>query len=80
VLLLTETDRERARHVAERVTARMREQLGLEVRFGVAAFPAEEVTLSGLLDRAEDDLDAAGKWTPSLVEEQAGAEPTAIST
>ncbi len=53
LMLLPETDRERADRVVKRVSAAADERLGLDLVSGVVTFPAEEVTLAGLLERAE---------------------------
>ena len=59
VALLPETDGREARAIAGRLKAAAREQLGVGLRCGLASFPDEEVTFSGLLDQAEARLRAA---------------------
>ena len=56
VLMLAETDSKRARDVARRLEDRAQESLGVGLQTGVATFPHEEVTLAGLIKRAESDL------------------------
>jgi hypothetical protein len=56
VLMLAETDSKRARDVARRLEVRVRELLGVGLQTGVATFPLEEVTLAGLVKRAESGL------------------------
>lgn len=52
LLLLPETDAERAEKVVRRISSKAREELGLDLKTGTAEFPTEEITLTGLLDRA----------------------------
>ena len=56
VVLLPHTGAVGARHVAERLAATATERWGLEVRSGIATLPEQEVTFSGLLERAESAL------------------------
>jgi hypothetical protein len=60
VVLLPEADRERAEEVLARIHDAVGRELGLELRAGVATFPDEELTLSGLLERSEDQM--AADW------------------
>jgi len=55
-LLLAETDRHRAEQVVARLAERAETELELSLRVGIASFPEEEVTFSGLLSRAESEL------------------------
>ena len=55
-LLLTESDGSRAGQVVAQVTERVRDVFGAGVDVGVASFPDEEVTLTGLMKRAEARL------------------------
>ncbi len=57
--LLPETDIEGAQVVAEKVTAAGSERIGTDVRAGVAVFPEDEVTGSGLMAEAEEALSFA---------------------
>jgi hypothetical protein len=59
VLMLAETDSQRAWDVARRLEDRVQESLGVGLRTGVATFPHEEVTLAGLIKRAESGLAAS---------------------
>jgi len=52
VLLLPEVNSQEASQIAQRLQLAARESLGLDIQVGKAAFPEEEVTLSGMLDRA----------------------------
>jgi hypothetical protein len=61
VLLLPETDGARAGQVVARISAAARERLGLEVIAGTVEFPAEEITLTGLLERAEERMKSQPK-------------------
>lgn len=54
VLLLPETDRANAERMAARLRARCGEKLGLAIDVGVANFPQDELTFSGLLARTKD--------------------------
>ncbi len=56
VLLLTEASRDRAEEVVRRLAQQAQEELGLSLHTGIASFPDEEVTFSGLVSRAMDDL------------------------
>ena len=56
ILLLPETDGERAEELAARLASRVEQELGLSLRIGTAAFPSDEVTLSGLVERAESSM------------------------
>ncbi|PKN81047.1 MAG: hypothetical protein CVU47_08385 [Chloroflexi bacterium HGW-Chloroflexi-9] len=59
LLLLPETPIEGAQVVAEKLAAAAQEILGVEVRCGIAAFPDDEVTSSGLMREAEEALEFA---------------------
>jgi GGDEF domain-containing protein len=56
VVLLPHTGAVDARHMAQRLTAAAAERWGLELRSGIATFPDQEVTFTGLLERAESAL------------------------
>lgn len=56
VLMLAETDSRRARDVARRLEDRAQKSLGIGLQAGIATFPDEEVTLAGLIKRAEGAL------------------------
>jgi len=56
VVLLTESNRDRAEEVARRLRDRVKDELGLALKTGIATFPDEEVTFSGLLERSEADM------------------------
>ncbi|MGH7128710.1 MAG: hypothetical protein ACREIV_09075 [Planctomycetaceae bacterium] len=58
-LLLPEAEDNRAREIAGRIAAAAAEELGLELRIGTASFPAEEVTFTGLMERAEAGMQPA---------------------
>jgi hypothetical protein len=53
VVLLPETDRTAAEEVVQHLNATVKSTLGLKLRIGMSTFPDEEVTLVGLLKRAE---------------------------
>lgn len=57
--LLPEADRQQAAAIAEKLAASAREKLGIDLKIGLSVFPEEEVTLVGLLDRAEASLGTA---------------------
>jgi hypothetical protein len=57
VITLAESDREKAWEIATRLHSSLRSELGLDSRFGIASFPSDEVTLTGLLLRAETELE-----------------------
>ena len=69
VLLLTETDRQRAKQLVQNLRARAEENLGLSLHIGLSTFPDEEVTFAGLLERAESNMRTA-------VAESNGQRPT----
>jgi hypothetical protein len=58
VVLLPETDGNAARQAAQRLAGEAERRWGLELRWGIASFPDQEVTLDGLLERAEAELQA----------------------
>ncbi len=58
-LLLPETGIEGAQVVAEKLAVAAQEIIGGEVRCGIAAFPDDEVTASGLMREAEEALEFA---------------------
>jgi hypothetical protein len=53
LVLLPETDRAAAEDIVRQLNASVKTALGLKLRVGVSTFPDEEVTLVGLLQRAE---------------------------
>lgn len=61
VLFLTETDGDRAQMVCENVVSQVEAFTGCQVRSGIASFPDEETTLTGLLSRSEADLDSSNR-------------------
>jgi hypothetical protein len=65
VALLPETSRENAEKVAGRIAAEGKESLGLELRVGLSTFPDEEITLVGLLERAEFQMRGRGSHSAS---------------
>jgi hypothetical protein len=60
VWLLAETDRRSAHSAVNRVAEAARRRWNLPLRYGIASFPDEEVTLEGLLERAERELRGPG--------------------
>ncbi|HUT11662.1 MAG TPA: hypothetical protein VMY42_14270 [Thermoguttaceae bacterium] len=56
LLLLPETDREQACQAARRLEKAAQEKLGVDLDFGCAVFPDEEITFVGLLERAEANV------------------------
>jgi hypothetical protein len=56
LVMLPEADSQRAQHMADQLATELRETLGTAFRTGIAAFPHEETTFSGLLERAEAAL------------------------
>ena len=59
IILLPETDRERAVEVARRLKARAQECLGLDLEMGLASFPEESITLESLVQQAEARMSTA---------------------
>jgi GGDEF domain-containing protein len=59
ILLLPETDQEQARAVMSQVASRAERDLGIRLRVGMAAFPRDELTLTGLVEHAEADMSTA---------------------
>lgn len=53
VLMLPETTREQATQMIQRVSRRINSQLGFRVESGMADFPTDEITWSGLIEAAE---------------------------
>src|SRR5687768_6671935 len=60
IVMLSESDRERAEAVMQRLAHRVHHELGLELRLGAASFPEDELTLSGLVERAEAEMREPG--------------------
>jgi hypothetical protein len=60
-ILLPESDRGRAERVLANIAAALSRDLDLKVRTGVATFPDEETTLSGLIERAQSQLKDTAK-------------------
>ena len=59
IILLPETDRERACETIRRLVSLANEELGIELYVGLATFPDEAVTLESMLEIAEDRTMAA---------------------
>lgn len=58
IILLPETDREVATEIANKLSARFREELGLASRIGLSTFPDEAVTFESLLKQAESTINS----------------------
>lgn len=58
VVMMPESDRQFASDTIKRVQELAADELGLTVSAGIAAFPSEERTLVGLLDRASSEMDS----------------------
>ena len=58
VLLLPEVDGVKADDIVNRINEAIEEEVGVSLRVGKAVFPDEELTLSGMLDRAVNDMKA----------------------
>ncbi|MDH3718746.1 MAG: hypothetical protein OES79_11560 [Planctomycetota bacterium] len=58
LLVLPERSSEQADEVTRRLAERVQNELGLRLRIGTAAFPDDEVTLTGLVERAEAAMSA----------------------
>jgi len=56
VVAMPEMDEERGEKLLEQVRDQLREKIGIEIDAGLATFPNHEITLSGLLDRAETNM------------------------
>ncbi len=56
ILLLPETDQKHVADVVQRIAIQVERELGLQLRIGAATFPDEEVTLTGLVERAEAEM------------------------
>ena len=56
ILLLPETDRKHVADVMQKLAIQVERELGLQLRIGAATFPDEEVTLTGLVERAEAEM------------------------
>lgn len=59
LVLLPEANSDHARRVSQRLQDLARDQLGLKMQIGTATFPDQEVTLTGLLNRAENEMRSA---------------------
>lgn len=58
VVLLSEVDEQEASKTVRHLLQRISQSSGVRLRAGMASFPEQEVTLVGLLKRAEDELHA----------------------
>jgi hypothetical protein len=56
VIVLPEINRESVAEVIQRLESAAKENLGLELSFGVSTFPDEEVTFEKLLECAETEM------------------------
>jgi GGDEF domain-containing protein len=56
IMLLPETDQEGAEALARRLKESVEARLGLTLQAGSACFPEQEVTFTGLLERAESQM------------------------
>lgn len=56
IVMLSESDHEHAHATMQRLAQRVRRELGIELRLGAASFPDDEVTLTGLVERAEAEM------------------------
>ncbi|MFG0332347.1 MAG: hypothetical protein ACF8TS_03200 [Maioricimonas sp. JB049] len=56
LLLLPETQSDQAGQMLNRIRQRIRVSLGLQVDTGLSAFPGEEITFNGLLERATANI------------------------
>lgn len=56
LLVLPFTAGEDARHMARRLQRKFRDDTGVELSFGVSAYPADGTTPSELLEAADRDL------------------------
>ncbi len=65
IMLLPETDNPQAMKVAQLIAARVERELGFQLRVGAAAFPTDEITLTGLVERAESALCEQRKPQPA---------------
>jgi hypothetical protein len=60
VLLLPEAGKEETAETLDWIMTRVRDELGLQLTAGAAAFPDEEVTFTGLLARARRNMTLSG--------------------
>ncbi|MGF1578055.1 MAG: hypothetical protein ACFCD0_01695 [Gemmataceae bacterium] len=58
VVMFPEATEENVRAALREVAKELREELGLQVQIGLAQFPEQECTLTGLIERAEADTQA----------------------
>ena len=70
VMLLPETNGAGANALARRLKDAVETQLGLKLRTGIACFPEQEVTFSGLLERAESEMRQGGANSPQAEQPQ----------
>lgn len=75
VVLLPEASLEHANRVSERLQQIAHETLGLRMQIGTATFPEQEVTLTGLLSRAENEMRSASPTHHTLDEPDIADEP-----
>lgn len=73
LIALTETTLDKAQDIVARIAASAQQKLGLTLKAGAAAFPDEEVTLAGLLERAEAGLSATDSEWSDLASSTHGA-------
>ena len=53
ILLLPETDFKKSNILAQRISSKIAEQLGLDVKYGLASFPDQALTFESLVDQAK---------------------------
>lgn len=61
VVAMPELDKHQGRELLNEVREQIREKLGVEIDAGMASFPDHEITLRGLLDRAEATMRMGGR-------------------
>ena len=84
IVMLPEVGKESVAQAVERLKSAGLEELGIELNFGAACFPDEEVTLVSLLDRAIGPLEGRavtiGPTTETPAEDRCGEERMATTS
>lgn len=64
VILLPETDDHEAEAVTASIQQQLQDKMNVDLDIGIASFPHEEVTLTGLLSRAVENIEASKDIAP----------------
>jgi len=69
ILLFPETNWEESHYIGSRISRHIEEALNLDVEYGIASFPEQELTFEQLVDKAKSELAAVHMQTQSIKED-----------